>query len=474
MVKKIGLFSGPLLFVILLLSPKPDILSVDMWKVLACTAWIIVWWFTESVPIAATALLPIILFPLINVSPIQEAVSPYANKIIFLFMGGFLLAIGMEKHNLHQRIALNILKLTGTKANQIILGFMITTGAMSMWVSNTATTVMMLPIALSVINLVNHREEEQNQGTKNFALSLMLGIAFAANIGGTGTIIGTPPNVVLVGYLEDNHDITISFFQWMKVGIPFAVALITIVYLVLVFIIYPNNIGNFKSTGSFIDKRLSALGNPSKGEIGVFFIFISTVFMWVFKRQLNDLIPFPISDSIIAMVGGLLMFVIPTNWQKNERILDWEDTKKLPWGILILFGGGLSLAAAMKKTGLVELVGAEISQLGISWVAIVVVLVLFMIFMTELMSNVALTTIFLPVVAGIASGMSEGIFLPTIAVTLAASCAFMLPMATPPNAIVFSSGLVKIPQMAKAGLIVNIIAAIVILTLGSFLVDLVY
>ncbi len=474
MVKKIGLFTGPLLFVLLLLIPKPDILTEDMWKVLACTTWIIIWWFTEAVPIAATALLPIILFPVVNVSDIKEVVIPYAHNIIFLFMGGFLLAIGMEKHNLHQRIALNILKLTGTKSNQIILGFMITTGVLSMWVSNTATTVMMLPIALSVINLVGNPDDGQNTGVKNFALSLLLGIAFAANIGGTGTIIGTPPNVVLVSYLEDSHNITISFLQWMKVGVPFAVILITLSYLTLVHIIYPNNIGDFKSTGTFIDKRISALGTPKKGEIGVFFVFLTTVLMWVFRGQLNDIIPFPISDSMIAMFGGLLMFIIPTDWEKNERILNWEDTKKLPWGILILFGGGLSLAAAMKKTGLVELVGSQISQLGISWVAVVVILVLFMIFMTELMSNVALTTIFLPVVAGIAMGMGESIYLPTIAVTLAASCAFMLPMATPPNAIIFSSGMIKIPQMAKAGFLINLIAAVVILIFGKFLIEFVF
>ena len=474
MVKKIGLFVGPLLFVFLLTLPRPELLSEDMWKVVACTAWIIVWWFTEAVPIAATALLPIVLFPLINVSDVHAAVKPYASSIIFLFMGGFMLAIGMEKHNLHQRIALNILKLTGTKANQIILGFMITTGAMSMWVSNTATTVMMLPIALSVINLVSNGKVEEGKGTKNFALSLMLGIAFAANIGGTGTIIGTPPNFVFAGYMEEAHGMSISFLEWMKIGVPFAVVLITLSYIALVYVIYPNNIGDFKSTGSFIDKRLSALGNPSKGEVGVFLVFVVTVLMWIFRNRLNVLIPFPINDAVIAMLGGLLLFVIPTDWDKNERILNWEDTKSLPWGILILFGGGLSLAAAMKNTGLVQLVGNEIATMGVSWVVIVIVLVLFMTFMTELMSNVALNTIFLPVVAGIAMGMGKDIMLPTIAVTLASSCAFMLPMATPPNAIVFSSGKVKIPQMAKAGFVINIISAVVILTFGEILINWVF
>lgn len=470
MLKKIGLLAGPLAFILLLLVPKPELLSNNMWKVVACTTWIIIWWFTEAVPIAATALLPIVLFPLINVSTIHDAVKPYASSIIFLFMGGFMLAIGMEKHKLHQRIALTILKLTGTKANQIILGFMITTGVMSMWVSNTATTVMMLPIALSVIGLVSNENNITEEGIKNFGLSLVLGIAFAANIGGTGTIIGTPPNFVFAGYMEETHNISISFFQWMKVGVPFAIVMIALAYFTLVYLLFRNTIGDFKSTASFIDKRLSALGKPNTAELGVFFIFITTVTLWVFKNQLNELIPFPINDAMIAMTGGLLLFVFPTNWKKNERILVWEDTKELPWGILILFGGGLSLASTMKNTGLVELIGNEISQLGVSWLLIVAILVIFMVFMTELMSNVALNTIFLPVVAGIAMGMGESIMLSTISITLASSCAFMLPMATPPNAIVFSSGLVKIPQMARAGIVVNIISIIVILTFGRLLI----
>lgn len=474
MIKKIGLFTGPIIFVLLLLSPKPEVLSSDMWKLLACTAWIIIWWSTEAIPIAATALLPIVLFPLINVADINDTVQHYANSIIFLFMGGFMLAIGMEKHKLHQRIALNILKLTGTKANQIILGFMIATGAMSMWVSNTATTVMMLPIAISVVNLVSDKEQKVEKGAKNFGLSLMLGIAFAANIGGTGTIIGTPPNVVFAGYLEETHHITISFFEWMMVGVPFATVLIALSYLLLVFVVYPNNLGNFKNTGDFIDKRLSALGKPSKGELSVFTVFGITVFMWVFRSQINNYLPFPINDAMIAMLGGILLFIIPLDWKHNTKILDWKDTKELPWGILILFGGGLSLASAMKNTGLVQLVGNSISSLGISWFLVLVLLVLFMVFMTELMSNVALTTIFLPVVAGIAVSMGQDIFTPTIAITLASSCAFMLPMATPPNAIVFSSGKVKIPQMIKAGFIINIVSIVMILTLGKFLVESVF
>ncbi|MCH2046287.1 MAG: anion permease, partial [Saprospiraceae bacterium] len=333
MSKKIGLIIGPILFTTILLSPAPSPLDENMWKVVACGAWIIAWWFTEAIPIAATSLLPIILFPLVNVVTVNEVVKPYASPIIFLFMGGFMLAIGMEKHNLHQRIALNILKLTGTEANQIILGFMLATGLMSMWVSNTATTVMMLPIALSVIELISHTDKLDPKDSKNFGISLMLGIAFAANIGGTATIIGTPPNFVFAGFMEKVHNIEISFLDWMLVGVPFAFIMLALAFLVLVHLVYPNKIGDFRSTGSFVDKRLIGLGKPSKGEIGVFLTFMLTAFLWVFKSKLNDIVPFPVHDAMIAMFGGVLLFIIPTHWKNNERILNWEDTKKLLWGV---------------------------------------------------------------------------------------------------------------------------------------------
>ncbi len=378
-------------------------------------------------------------------------------------MGGFVIAIAMEKWKLHLRIALNIVSLTGTNANGIIFGFMLATAFLSMWISNTATTVMMLPIALSIIQILTERSENEIQldskKVKLFALSMMLAIAYAANIGGVATIIGTPPNTVFAGFME-KQGIQIGFLQWMLLGVPFSMIMIVITFLMLTKVLYPNKLGNFSGAKQLIQNEKIKLGKISNSERKVLIVFVCTALAWITRQYINQLFPaLNLSDTGIAMLGAISLFLIPTKFSGGEFILGWEDMKKLPWGILILFGGGLSLASAMANTGIIDLIGNYISERN-TWETIWIILAVTatVLFMTELMSNVALITIFLPVIAGISVGLGENILWFAIPATIASSCAFMLPMATPPNAIVFASEKVKISEMAKAGFWLNLIS----------------
>ncbi len=378
-------------------------------------------------------------------------------------MGGFVIAIAMEKWKLHLRIALNIVSLTGTNANGIIFGFMLATAFLSMWISNTATTVMMLPIALSIIQILTERSKEETQldakKVKLFALSMMLAIAYAANIGGVATIIGTPPNTVFAGFME-KQGIQIDFLQWMLLGVPFSAIMLMITFLMLTKLLYPNKLGNFSGAEQLIQNEKLKLGKISNSERKVLIVFVCTALAWITRQYINDLFPtLNLSDTGIAMLGAIALFVIPTKFSEGKFILGWEDMKKLPWGILILFGGGLSLANSMANTGIIDLIGNYISERN-TWETIWVILAVTatVLFMTELMSNVALITIFLPVIAGISVGLGENMLWFAIPATIASSCAFMLPMATPPNAIVFASNKIKISEMAKAGFWLNLIS----------------
>ena len=465
--KKIGLLAGPMLFLAILLLPTPEVLQPEAQRVLAVAGWMLCWWIAEAVNIAVTALLPIVLFPLMGIESlsVDQTTAAYGNKIIFLFMGGFVVALAMEKWNLHLRIALNIVSLTGTNANGIILGFMLATAFLSMWISNTATTVMMLPIATSIIQLLTQKHQVVNQNIRRFALCMMLGIAYAANIGGIATIIGTPPNTVFAGYMSKELNTEVDFVDWMMLGIPFSIIMLLIAYFFLVKVVYPNHLGKFEGAEQLILDEREKLGTVQSEERKVLLVFVCTALAWIGRKYINLLFPtLKLTDTGIAMTAAILLFVIPSDWAKGRFLLNWEDMKKLPWGILILFGGGLSLANAMSATGLIDLIGNYISQHN-EWAIWVVVLVLAstVLFMTELMSNVALITIFLPVLTGVASGLEQSQFLFAIPCTIAASCAFMLPMATPPNAIVFASGHVKVAEMAKAGFWLNLIAIVLLM-----------
>ncbi len=472
--KKIGLVLGPIVFLVLNLLPF-EIVSEKGDPVISIAAWMLIWWITEAVSISVTALLPLLLLPILKVLPIAEVGANYGSPIVFLFFGGFVMALALEKVNLHRRIALNIIRLTGTTPNKVILGFMIATATLSMWISNTASTVVMLPIAISVINLLINDEDGFTKNDQNFALSVMLGIAFSANAGGIATVIGTPPNSVLIGLLENEYNTEISFLKWMTIGLPFSIIMIAISYLVLVKWMFPNRDLKFSASKDVIHAELKKLGPTSGKEKMVLVIFGVTVFLWIFRTLINNIFPnLGLTDTMISIFAAIALFGIPYNIKKGDFIITWKDTSKLAWGILILFGGGLALAQGMSTSGIVDLVANGIAQSEISILLTAALLIFLMLFMTELMSNVALVAVLAPVVAGIAIGLDIPMLHLLIPVTIASSCAFMLPMATPPNAIVFASGYVKIPQMARIGVILNLIAVALLILMFQFVVPLLF
>lgn len=431
-----------------------------------------VWWMTEALPIPATALVPLIVFPTLGSTPLDDVGASYGNNVIFLFMGGFLLALAMQRWNLHRRMALLTVRLIGTRPPQMIAGFMIATGFLSMWVSNTATAVMMLPIGISVLLLVNKTSDalddpvdadEDAAATpvkSNFGTALMLGIAYAASIGSLGTIIGTPPNTLLVGYMASEHDVQIGFGQWMIVGIPLAVVLMAACWFLLTKVLFKPEIDEIPGGRKLIDDELAKLGTTSAGERRVLVIFVLAALAWVFVPLVTDWVGAdtpPITDAGIAIAVGVLLFLLPAGAARGVRLLDWDSALKLPWGVLLLFGGGLALSAQFSSSGLTEWIGEVASGLG--GLPVVLLVVLFaagILFLTELTSNTATAATFLPVAGGIAMGMGMDPLLLAIPVALAATCAFMLPVATPPNAIAYGSGYVSIPQMIKGGIWLNL------------------
>ena len=403
---------------------------------------------------------------------LDETVKPYADKIIFLFMGGFMLALAIEKWNLHRRIALNIVRLTGTSGNRIVLGFILATGLLSMWLSNTATTMMMLPIALSVIHVMSENKSG-NGSIKNFSAALLLSIAYASNIGGISTIIGTPPNVAYVGYIENTYKTNIDFVDWMLLCTPLAIVLLGCLYIVLVKFVFPNHIKSNSSTHNLIESELKNLDTFSVNEKRVLVIFLSTVFLWITKDIINNSqTHFKLDDAMIAVAGAVALFICPAKNSESKFILEWKDTQKMAWGILLLFGGGLTLAAALERAGLIQQLGQWLAQFSGNHFVLVLTISFSSLFISELMSNIAQVIVFTPVVSSLADAINMNPLLLGIPMTLAASCASMLPMGTPPNAIVFSSGKIELRQMIKAGFIMNIISVILITLFSWFLLPL--
>jgi solute carrier family 13 (sodium-dependent dicarboxylate transporter), member 2/3/5 len=466
-IKRIGFFLGPALFVCIYFFFPGEIISPQASKVLALTGWMITWWVTEAVPIPVTAFLPMIGFPVLGVMKINESTAPYANPIIFLFLGGFLIALALEKHKLHERIALNLIRLTGTSGNGIILGFMLATAFLSMWISNTATAMMMLPIAISVVSLIlkdsTKLSDIENKNERNFALGLMLSIGYAASLGGMATIIGTPPNVVFVGLLDDFFGHKISFAEWFIIGFPVALLLVLSTYWAITVLLFRNNLKKIEGSEALILNRMAALGKLNKGEKLVLIVFSITAFLWMFQQPVNTLLRSAIlNDTTIAMAGGLLMFLVPVNFKKNEFVLRWADTEKLAWGILFLFGGGLCLAEGLNKAGIIHFIGEWIAGQNQFSIWLTLSLIVISVALSEIMSNVALVNVFVPVVFGIATVMEVNPVLLAMPVTFGASVALMSPIATPPNAIVFSSGYIRIQDMVRAGFLLNIISVIII------------
>ncbi|XWN37257.1 MAG: DASS family sodium-coupled anion symporter [Balneola sp.] len=461
--QRAGLIGGILVFAVFLFLPVPEGLSDAAWKTAAVTILMGIWWITEAIPISATALLPIILFPVLGVFSIGEATTPYANPLIFLFMGGFVIALAMEKWNLHKRIAITIVNFVGIKPSSIIIGFIIASAFLSMWVSNTATAIMMLPIAMSILELLDKNDKSAKI---NFEIVLVLTIAYACNIGGMGTLIGTPPNALLAGFVLENYDIEISFLDWMMVGVPLMIVSLPLMYFILTKFVYPVKIKELPGGKELIQSQMEGLGTISGQEKKVAVVFITAALLWMFRPLLSSFIP-GLTDAGIAIGAAVAFFMIPAGTKENKFLLKWSDTKRLPWGVLILFGGGLSMASAISSTGLATWIGSGIGSLN-TWPIILIILIVIalIVFLTEMTSNTASTAAFLPILASVAIGLGENPFLLAIPTVLGASCAFMLPVATPPNAIVYGSGKISIPEMSKAGLWLNIMF-ILLLTLAS-------
>lgn len=444
-------------------------------KVLAVAALMITWWVTEALPMPVVALLPLVFFPLLKISSMKEAAAPFANEVIFLFMGGFMLGLAIEKWNLHRRIALTIIRLTGTSGDKIVLGFILATGLLSMWLSNTATTMMMFPIALSVIHVM--QENHKGDGNMaNFSLTILLAIAYASNFGGIATIVGTPPNFAYIGHVREKLQYEIGFVDWMLLCMPIAILLLFALYWVSVKWLFPNKIKSDTATRQLIRTELDLLGPMSTAEKRVLIIFAGTALLWIFRKLINDAQSlFVLDDTIIAVMCAVALFICPAGKRaKNEgdALLEWSDTSKMAWGILLLFGGGISLAGALERAGLIQQLGGWLAQFSGNGFMLVVVITVVTIFLSEVMSNVAQVIVFAPVVTSLAIALNMNPLLLGIPMTLAASCASMLPMGTPPNAIVFASGHIKLKQMTKAGFVMNIVSIILIVLFSWFLLPL--
>jgi sodium-dependent dicarboxylate transporter 2/3/5 len=455
----------------LIIGPQGG-LDAAAWRTAALGLWMAVWWATEARPVGVTAFIPLIFFAPLGITTLHKAAAPYANPILYLYLGGFLLALAMQRWDLHKRIALTLLTVSGTNGRSLVGGFMVTAALLSMWMTNTSTTMMLLPIVISVIAVIAETVTEiEEKERRNFEICLLLGTAFGATIGGVATLVGTPPNAFLAAFLTDNYGIEISFARWMLVGVPVTVIMLPICWLVLTRLVYPISFETSVETQDHLKDLKQALGRPSSAEWRIGIVFSCVVIGWMTRPWLTEYLPIEgLSDPGIVMIAAFLLFLIPSGGKNTLRLLNWKQTKELPWEILILFGGGLSLAASVSETGLAHWLGASLVPLGAMGIAAIVVgAVILVIFLTELTSNLATTATLLPVLAALALELGVNPVLLTVPVALAASCAFMLPVATPPNAIVFGSGRLTIPQMAKAGLVMNLVGIVLLSLVALFL-----
>ena len=475
MFKKSGLILGPVVFIITIFFFKPEGLSIEGNAILASTLWIAIWWISEAVPYAITSLLPIILFPLTGALGLVETSASYGHRYIFLYIGGFILAIAIERWGLHKRIALNTIKFIGTNIKSIILGFMVATAFLSMWISNTAASVMMLPIGMSIISqLVDNPNSIENEN-KVFAKKLMLSIAYSASIGGVATLIGTPPNLILAGIVEETYGIEITFSKWLMFGFPISLVLLFICWKYLTQFTFSIKQKSFPGGKLEIEKQIINLGKMSYEEKIILFIFILTALAWTLRSfLLENFIP-NIDDTIIALISALILFIIPASKEKNRKLINWKEAVRLPWEILLLFGGGLAIAQGFTTSGLSNWIG---SQLTLFEGASIFILLLFLIaivnFLTEITSNLATTAMILPVLAPLALIIEVNPLILMVGATVAASCAFMLPVATPPNALVFGSGHLTIPNMIKTGIWMNLLSILLLTLIVYFFLPLIW
>ncbi len=471
LIPQLGLALGPIAFLLIYFFVQAPDLNPDAQAMLALAAWMAIWWITEALPIAATAFLPLIFMPLLGILKISDVSENYMHPTVLLYMGGFLLATGIEKWNLHRRIALNIINLLGTDLQRIVLGFILATGILSMWISNSATALMMLPIGLAVVNQFKIQLGDSNSEiSARLGKNIMLGIAYSASIGGVATLIGTPTNTIMVAVIKDLYNYSIGFNEWMLFGMPLSISLLFICWYYLVNSANPlPKKFNLMEDKSIIGKQLTALGKVSYEEKNVMIVFGLVCLAWIFRTAvLQALIP-AIDDTIIVLVGVVLLFVLPSS-SPGERILDWKTAEQIPWGILILFGGGLALAAGFQSTGLAEWIGQKFTLLeGISFFLLLLIIIASVNFLTEVTSNVATASMLLPILASVALKLDLHPFGLMVGATLAASCAFMLPVATPPNAVVFGSGYLEMKDMVKAGFWINVISIILVTLMVYFI-----
>jgi sodium-dependent dicarboxylate transporter 2/3/5 len=467
--QRVGLLLGPVLAALMLLNDAPSGLGDAAWLTAAVGVLMAVWWTTEAVPIAVTALLPVVVFPLLGLADPGELATAYGNNMLFLFLGGFIVAFAMQRWNLHRRIALNVLQLVGGNGRSLVGGFMLASGLISMWVMNTSTTMMLLPIAVSVI-LVIHKTvgDLDAKARDDFQFALLLGVAYGSSIGGMATLIGTVPNALLVAFMKETYGTEIDFARWMLVGLPIAAAMLPLAWLALTRGVFKVDFRTSAEGLGELRRMRDEMGEIKTAEKRVAIIFFCMALCWITRPLLVKLPGLAnLSDAGIAMAGALALFLVPSGERSDPLLIRWKYAEQLPWGVLLLFGGGLALAGAVSRTGLAEWLGVSLQAVGdLPILGMVVLATALIIFLTELTSNIGTTATFLPVVGAVAIEAGIDPIVLTVPVTFAASCAFMLPVATPPNAIVFGSGLLTIPKMAKAGFALNLIG-IVIVTIAA-------
>lgn len=474
--QRIGFIAGPLAAVIVYLAFRPDNVSQAATATAAIATLMAIWWATEAIPVAATALLPIVLFPIAGIGSIAETTPSYAHPTIYLFLGGFVIALAIERAGLHRRVAFLVFQFVGMGGRSLVWGFMLSAALLSMWISNTSTTLMLLPIVMSVVVVIRDAVPSLTPvERRDFETAILLGLAYGATLGGMTTLVGTPPNAFMVGFMETNYDVEIDFARWMLVGVPLAVIMLPISWIMLTRIIFRVSFKSPENARDQIVNLTRTLGPMSKAEWRIGILFLLLVFGWLARSYIEAWTGLGgLSDAGIAMTAALAAFIIP-NGKGTGALMGWEDTGKLPWGVLILFGGGLALAGGMSSSGLTVWLGQQLAPLGMVNIAILIIMATAMvIFLTELTSNLATTATFLPVMAAIAVETGNDPLLFVVPVTLAASCAFMLPVATPPNAIVFSSGYLSIPRMIRAGTILNLVGVAVLSILSLYVVPWVF
>ena len=469
--KTIGFWFGIISFLLVLFLPNPEGLSSEGRITAAVFLLMGIWWAFEAIPLQVTALMPLILFPLLNVEEIAVISREYMNKVQFLFAGGFIIALAIQKWGLHKRVALNILKFSGLNSQGIVASFMVASAVLSMWVMNTSTAIMLLPVGISVIKVINDTVNDITDNQKfNFQLCLLLGIAYAASVGGIATPIGTSPNGVLIQFASNNYDYDIGFANWISIGLPITLGLGPIIWIFLTRIIFPVNFSATQESKDKLNSMLKELGPMSNEEKKVIVVFLITAFFWIF-RQLIDNLPglTLLDDSVIAISGAVSLFFIKERKNKN-KLLIWDDVQNgFPWGLIFLFGGGMALAYVVNDSGLALWLASLIPSETYFWIILLTVIVM-VVLLTELTSNLTTTITFLPVVASVGLNMGIDPLLLILPLTISASCAFMLPVATPPNSIVYASNLIPIQKMVRAGIFINASSILYVFIISYFLI----